>query len=108
YLKARDHDPDFASKVANAYAQVFIDSTQSRRENRSGQTASFYDNQLQAKKAALDDVERRLAQFAASHRGSLPDDVTIHMQAVQQLQTQLSQAESDLQARRDERETFVS
>jgi uncharacterized protein involved in exopolysaccharide biosynthesis len=108
YFKARAQDPEFASKVANSYAQVFVDSTQSRRENRSGQTATFYDQQLEAKKTALDDVEKRLARFAASHRGSLPDDVAIHMQAVQQLQAQLSQAESDLQARRDERETFVS
>lgn len=108
YLKARDHDPVFASKVANGYAQAFIDATQSRRENRSGQAATFYDNQLEAKKAALDDVERRLQQFVGSHRGSLPDDVTIHMQAVQQLQSQLSQTEADLQARRDERETFTS
>src|SRR6185369_13209799 len=80
----------------------------SRREQRSGQAATFYDNQLEAKKAALDDIERRLAQFASSHRGSLPEDVQIHMQTVAQLQTQLSQAESDLQARRDERETFTS
>lgn len=108
YIKVRDRDPRFASRSANAYAQVFIDSTQSRRENRSGQAATFYDNQLEAKKAALDDIERRLAKFASTHRGTLPDDVTIHMQAVQQLQAQLSQAESDLQARRDERETFVS
>ena len=31
YLKARSGDPVFASKVANTYAHVFIDSTQSRR-----------------------------------------------------------------------------
>lgn len=108
YIKARAKNPEFASKVANSYAQAFIDSTQSRRESRSGQAATFYDNQLEAKKAALDDVERRLAQFAAAHRGTLPEDVQIHMQTISQLQAQLSQAESDLQARRDERETFVS
>ena len=75
---------------------------------RSGQASTFYDNQLEAKKAALDDVERRLSEYAATHRGTLPEDVQIHMQTVAQLQTQLAQAESDLQARRDDRETFVA
>jgi uncharacterized protein involved in exopolysaccharide biosynthesis len=108
YFKGRGGDPELVSKVANEYAQQFVNSSQSRKVNKTGQAADFYEKQLSEKKAELDRAEAALQAFANSHRGTLPDDVGLHAQALQQLRDQSSQTEADLQARREERESFVA
>ena len=107
YFKARGADPEFVTRVANFYAEDFLEATSQKQKDKTGQYASFYDKQLKDKMAELEAKDREIAEFRGAHRGTLPDDIPEHSQAIERLRDALTQTRADLEAREGEREAFL-
>lgn len=108
YFKAHDLDPEFAARVANFYAEEFVDWTIKKKRRKTGQEASFFDNELREKKAALEAKDQEIAKFKDAHRGALPEDVPFHNETMERLRDDLAQSRADLSSRIDERTSFIS
>jgi chain length determinant protein EpsF len=60
-------DPQLASRVANAFAQTYIDTTLELRVVPSRQAAAWFDEQLKGLRANLEDAQAKLTAYQKQH-----------------------------------------
>jgi polysaccharide biosynthesis transport protein len=82
-------DPQTASTVANALAQLYVDENAGMREGQAAQTADFLALQLADAKRTLDDQDRRASAFKMAHMGELPQQVEANLASLERLNMQL-------------------
>ena len=63
-LTYRSSSPDFAARVANGYAQAFIDWGISTRTNTAGRASSFLASQIEALKQEIQDKDAKVQAFS--------------------------------------------
>lgn len=96
-LTVEDSDPRRAAAIVNAVAKTYVAVNMERRQEDSINTKAFYDRQVTRTRAELEDIERRLIDYA---RGkdlvNLEDLLQYHEQEFTQLKDLLFQAEQRL------------
>jgi succinoglycan biosynthesis transport protein ExoP len=60
-------DPVQAAKIANAFTQTYIDTTLELRVVPTRQAAAWFDEQLKALRASLEDAQAKLSQYQKQH-----------------------------------------
>jgi succinoglycan biosynthesis transport protein ExoP len=85
----RGKDPRLVAQVTNQLASLFIDENIKAREQLATGTTEFLENQLQATRKDLEDQESRLKDFRLKHVGEMPEQQTVDLSLVGQLQAQL-------------------
>ena len=98
-------NPALVQQVTREIASLFIDENEKVREQQAEGTTHFIDDELEAARKDLDDQQRRVRDFKASHMGSLPEQSTANLQYLSQLQTSL-QVNSEALARAEEEGTY--
>jgi polysaccharide chain length determinant protein (PEP-CTERM system associated) len=101
-------DPQTASTVANALAQLYVDENASIREGQAAQTADFLALQLAEAKRTLDEQDRKASAYKLTHIGELPQQVEANLASLERLNMQLRlNGENQLRAldRRERLET---
>ncbi len=93
-------DPQFAARVANAYADAFIQSNLERRMEGSSYAKRYLDDRLQQLKQRLEDSDKELVAFASKEQIiNLNTTVNAQQSLIGQqlgdLNTALAQAEQD-------------
>ena len=82
-------DPQTASTVANALAQLYVDENVSIREGQAAQTADFLKRQLADAKRTLDEQDRLTSAFKMTHIGELPQQIEANLASLERLNMQL-------------------
>ena len=80
-----------AQRVTNRLADVFVEETSRKREVRAEETSMFIQQQVDASKARLDQLENQLKEAKEAYMGALPEQTNANVQLVtgsqQELQT---------------------
>jgi polysaccharide biosynthesis transport protein len=95
-------NPKEVSEIANELADTFIaENTRARQAQFSG-TAEFLDNELQETKTKLEAREQQLQAIKATNVMDLPESKQFHLEALNNLRTQLAASEDRVrQAKQD-------
>ena len=82
-------DPRLVSQVTNKLAELFIDENMKSREQQATGTTEFFENQLTETRKALEEQEGKIRAFKLKHIGEMPEQQTMDLQILSQLQAQL-------------------
>jgi polysaccharide chain length determinant protein (PEP-CTERM system associated) len=82
-------DPRMAMRVTDKLASMYQDESLNDRTLQAQQTAAFLETQLVNARRALEDHERKLAQYKNKHSGELPNELVSNLQVLNNLQMQL-------------------
>jgi uncharacterized protein involved in exopolysaccharide biosynthesis len=93
-----DKDPRLAQQVANRLTDLYLaENVQSRQEKAAG-TTEFLGQQSQKLFTEVQTLEQKLTVFKSQHAGSLPEQLAVNMQVLDQVQTQRMQNRRDFEA----------
>src|SRR5487761_1915179 len=81
--------PTVVASVANQLANLYVEENMKTRETQAEGTADFTDSQEDQAKKKLDDLERQVSEFKASHTGSLPEQENSLLAMANSAQVQL-------------------
>lgn len=81
--------PTVVASVANQLANLYVEENMKTRETQAEGTADFIDSQVDQAKKKLDDLERQVSEFKASHTGSLPEQENSLLAMANSAQVQL-------------------
>jgi succinoglycan biosynthesis transport protein ExoP len=90
-------NPALAQQVTRRLTSLFIEENVRTRAQRSQQTTSFLDSQLQDARAWLQKQEARLQQFKAQYLGQLPSETQANISLREALDGRLQNATQGLQ-----------
>jgi succinoglycan biosynthesis transport protein ExoP len=82
-------NPKQASEIANELAATFIEENSKARQQQFAGTAEFLENELQDTKSKLEAREQQLQSFKSSYVMDLPESKQFHMEALNNLRSQL-------------------
>lgn len=82
-------NPAQVAEVASRLANLFIDENLHARERQAEGTADFIDNQLNAAKKSLDELEAKVSKYKLSHSGDLPEQQNALSATLARLQVEL-------------------
>jgi polysaccharide chain length determinant protein (PEP-CTERM system associated) len=95
-------DPKTAAAVPNTLAALYVEENTKMRERQTGQMAQFLKGQLATTEQEVKRQETRLNAFKKVHTGELPEQVSINLMTLEQLNMQL-RINNDNQAKAHER-----
>src|SRR5690606_11922539 len=84
-------DPVSAQLVASRIAAAFLAEDRAVRTRRAATAAEFLAEQIEAKRAEIEELEAKIAAFKEQYAASLPDMMTLNL-------TVLERTERDLEA----------
>jgi chain length determinant protein EpsF len=88
-------DPQYAAKIANAFAQAYIDTTVELKTDPAKRYASFFDDQLKAAREKLEAAQDRLTQYQQKNGVTSADErVDYEMARLNELSSQLTLVQS--------------
>lgn len=89
-------DPRFAAKVANAFAQAYMEVSLNLRTEPTKQAAAWFDDQLKGLRKNFEDAQARLAAFQKA-KGIIANDerVDVENARLAELSTQMLKAQND-------------
>ncbi len=93
-------NPEIVKKVANKLASFFMDENLKAREIQAIGTSNFLESELEKIKIKLEDREKAIADYRATHVGGLPSELETNLRTLDRLQLQYS---NDLKSLRDMR-----
>lgn len=94
--------PDLAQRVANELVTLFLDENVKVRTERATQTTVFLTQEADKLRTDLDKLESQIATYKMQHGGALPDNMTLTMNSMQRMETELRDTERDQRAAQDE------
>ncbi|HET9580627.1 MAG TPA: chain length determinant protein EpsF [Usitatibacter sp.] len=89
------HDPKFAARAANAFAQAYMDMTLALRVDPTRQAASWFEEQLKGLRKSFEEAQARLAKYQRE-KGIIATDERIDVEnaRLNELSTQALQAQA--------------
>jgi polysaccharide biosynthesis transport protein len=99
-------DPRQVAQVANNLAALFIDENLKAREQQANGTTEFLQNQLQETRKTLEEQEAKVSAFKLKHIGEMPEQQTVDLQILGQLQSQM-QLESESISRAEQQKSVT-
>ncbi|MDY6953084.1 MAG: GNVR domain-containing protein [Thermodesulfobacteriota bacterium] len=85
--------PATVQKVANVLTSLYLEQNLKTREEMASTTTTFLQQELDALKDEMEDVESKISAFKKAHLGELPEFSNLNMEAMAQLQRELDRAE---------------
>ena len=95
-------NPQIAQQVTSELTNLFITENLEVRQQRSQDTTTFLESQLETARKDLASQEDRVRQFKAQHVGEMPSQLASNLQILQGLQSQLQNEEDALNAARQQ------
>ena len=94
--------PNVAQAVANEIASCYLEKNlESRQKNARGTTA-FLEEQLEESKAAVSELEAKIAVFRKKHIGELPDFMTLNMQKLEKINGDISNINMQIRSNKEQ------
>jgi uncharacterized protein involved in exopolysaccharide biosynthesis len=101
-----DGSPDRAFKVANEIMSQFLTEDVRTRTAGASNTTEFFKQEVQRLSTAVDDIEKRIADYKAENAGALPDHLDMHLDMLEQATRDLTSNDA-AQAALDEEIRFL-
>jgi len=92
----RGSDPQTIMNVANTLANFFIDENLKVREAQAIGTSGFLDDQLDAMRKRLEEVEKQYGEYRKKYMGELPEQLNTNLRVLDRLQLQLNERQENL------------
>jgi polysaccharide chain length determinant protein (PEP-CTERM system associated) len=97
-----------AADVVNAYVTLIQQENLALRTERAGQTLEFFEQEVASLGAELDAMSAKILDFQNANRDALPNTLNFRLTQQTMLQGQLSTAERDIAALRDQKERLIA
>ncbi|NPA95736.1 MAG: hypothetical protein GXO58_09965 [Thermodesulfobacteria bacterium] len=102
-ISFQSESPELAAKIANAFANIFVEYNLKLRESQSANTAKFLSEQLNKIYAELKKREERLKRYKIEHMGELPEQRQSNLATLAALQRQLQDIQENIRRAEDRR-----
>jgi polysaccharide chain length determinant protein (PEP-CTERM system associated) len=94
-------EPRVVTTVTNRLASMFIEENLKFREQQAQGTTEFLSQELKAKKALLEDLEREITAYKRRYMGELPEQREANLRILEQLQLNFQRIGEMLRAAQD-------
>jgi succinoglycan biosynthesis transport protein ExoP len=94
-------DPTTVQKIANVLASLYLEENLKKREAQATRTTEFLQKELKHIKDQIDEYGTKISVFKKAHIGELPEYNSINIQAVEQLNRDLEQANMQIRSLRE-------
>ena len=91
-------DPETASQVVNAVADLYIAANHEARRERARRLTAFLQSQMDEVEQRVAEYEEELAVFRSRHAASLPEFTQFNMQRTENIQDQLDRVDENINA----------
>ena len=108
FISFKANDPHIAQAVCSEITSMFTNESLKHREQSAEGTTEFLKGQLDNAKRALDEQDRKLAEFQQKNIGRLPGEENTNSNMLGTLSTQLESANQDLARREQDRALLQS
>ncbi len=95
-LSFEDESPGTAQKVASQLASFYLEENLRTREETASNITAFLQHELDNLKKQIDQLEQRISTFKQQHKYELPEFNAINLQAIDRLQRDLDQYDSNI------------
>ncbi len=95
-LSFEDESPGTAQKVASQLASFYLEENLRTREETASNITAFLQHELDNLKKQIDQLEQRISSFKQQHKYELPEFNAINLQAIDRLQRDLDQYDSNI------------
>jgi len=89
-------DPRKVEKVANILASFYLEENLKVREQQATHTITFLQTELDEIRDQIEALESKISDFKSKHVGALPEFVTINMQAIERLNREADQLDTQI------------
>ncbi len=94
--------PELAHRVANELVTLFLDENAKVRTERATQTTEFLTQEADKLKVELETLENQVANYKQEHGSALPENMTISMNVMQRLESELREVDRDYKSSQEE------
>ena len=99
-------DPRVAQLVTGRLMDLYLGENARTRQEKAAGTTQFLTTESQKLFGDVQNLNSQLSAFKAKYAGALPEQMSVNMQLLNQIQTQLMQRHGDIQALQDKK-TFL-
>lgn len=96
-------DPEAARIVSDNVAAAFLEEDRKTRVARAGAAAGFLQEQIDAKREEIAEIEAKVAEFKEGHAGTMPDLLVLNMTALDRTTQELEQVEREIRTLEQDR-----
>jgi polysaccharide biosynthesis transport protein len=91
-------DPATAHRVAERLAEKFLEEDRRSRTQRAATVSSFLEEQIEARRLEILELEGQVADFKEAHAGTLPEMMALNMTVRDRLERELEGVETELRS----------
>ncbi|MBW1644907.1 MAG: lipopolysaccharide biosynthesis protein [Deltaproteobacteria bacterium] len=95
-LSFEDESPSTAQKVVSQLASLYMEENLRTREEAASNITSFLQQELDNLKKQINELEEKISVFKQQHKFELPEFNSINLQAINRLQRDLDQLETNI------------
>ena len=95
--------PALAQKVANELVTLFLDENIRSRTAGAAETTAFLQKEGDRLKSQIEVMEEQIATYKQQNKGSLPDNLRINLQRIEEIKTLLFNTERELNVLKEKR-----
>ncbi|NNE35229.1 MAG: hypothetical protein HKN13_08340, partial [Rhodothermales bacterium] len=93
-----DASPEFAFKVANYFARMFLEVDRLSRTERASSASQFLNEQIRLTETEIVALEQKIADFKVANACCLPELVQLNMSAIERAERDIENAEPRIRA----------
>lgn len=97
------HDPVTAQRVATQLATRFLEEDRSTRTQRAATASSFLQEQIEARRGEILELESQVADFKETHAGTLPEMMALNMTVMDRMERELEGIQTELRSLQQDR-----
>ena len=97
------HEPEKAHKVAEQLALAFIEEDRLTRTQQAATASTFLQEQIEARRAEILDLEAQLADFKEANAGTLPEMMTLNMTVMDRMERELEGIQTEIRSLQQDR-----
>ena len=101
-LSFEHRDPVLAHRAANELVTLFLDENVKVRTERAVQTTEFLTQEADKLKIDLENLESQIATYKQEHGNVLPENMSVSMNAMQRIESELREVERDYKSAQEE------
>lgn len=102
-LSYEGNDPVKVQKVTNALASLYLEYNLKMREEQASSTELFLEQESKEIEAQLRALEAQISNFKQAHIGELPEFATINIQAIERLERDLDNIDSQIRSLKEQK-----
>jgi polysaccharide biosynthesis transport protein len=97
------YEPQTAHRVAERLAAAFIEEDRLTRTEQAATASTFLQEQIEARRAEILDLEAQLADFKEAHAGTLPEMMALNMTVMDRMERELEGIQTELRSLQQDR-----